>query len=144
MSGTEHEFQGNDNWLRRLAGKEQFAVRRGVLKFRSWKPKDVPVAASDLTDEHFRPDFEQKGVDMRIGLDIATFSATNAVERIVLLTGDTDCIPAMKHGRIAGLEIAIAALPRKLPPAELRWHSDFVRHLKWPENAARKKLAQET
>src|SRR5262249_26279700 len=80
VSGAVHEFNGSDTWLRILAAKGLFAVRRGVLKFRSFKPKNVPMKAGELTDADFTPDFEQKGVDMRIGLDIATFCRSRAVE----------------------------------------------------------------
>ena len=135
VSGNPHEFEGSDEWLRRLSTRELFAIRRGVLKFRGWKPKRLPVAKKELTDDDFSPDFEQKGVDMRIGLDIATFSTTNAVDRVVLITGDTDCIPAMKYGRISGLQIALAALPKKMPTGELRGHADFIRQLEWPKCA---------
>jgi hypothetical protein len=53
------------------SAKNLFAVRRGVLKFRGFKPKKIPIATAKLTDDNFVPDFEQKGVDMRIGLDMA-------------------------------------------------------------------------
>jgi hypothetical protein len=45
---------------------------------------------------------------------------------------DTDCIPAMKHGRIPGLQIALVALGKQRPPQELLWHSDFLRRVAWP------------
>ena len=96
VSGAEKEFPANDGWLKELATRNLFAVRRGVLKFRGYKPKKIPVANRELTDADFAPDFEQKGVDMRIGLDMATFSEKRSVERIILISGDTDCVPAMK------------------------------------------------
>lgn len=68
-----------------------------------------------MTDADFIPNFEQKGVDMRIGLDIAMMSAEKSVERIILVSGDTDMIPAMKHARKAGLQIVGVQLPS--PPA---------------------------
>ena len=40
--------------------------------------------------------FEQKGVDMRIGIDVATLALKKIVERIILFSGDTDMIPALK------------------------------------------------
>jgi uncharacterized LabA/DUF88 family protein len=85
-----------------------------------------------LTDADFKPDFEQKGVDMRIGLDIATFCNSKAVDRIVLITADTDCIPAMKHGRIAGLQIALVTFGKPKAPQELLWHADFERRVSLP------------
>ena len=49
VSGQDHTFTGSDQWLRDLAARELFAVRRGVLKFRGWKPKKIPVAPQALT-----------------------------------------------------------------------------------------------
>lgn len=132
VSGDPHEFTGTDSWLRQLAARDLFAVRRGVLKFRGWKPKNVPVQPKGLTDADFKPDFEQKGVDMRIGLDIATFCRSRAVDRVLLMTNDTDCIPAMKYARISGLQVALASFPDRKVATELLWHSDFERQIAWP------------
>lgn len=132
VSGAEHEFSGSDRWLRELAAKDFFAVRRGVLKFRGFKPKTIPFANQPLTDADFKPDFEQKGVDMRIGLDIASHAAIRSADRIILISGDTDCIPAMKLARINGLQIVLASLPNHRVAPELLWHSDFERRVAWP------------
>ncbi|MGH7442616.1 MAG: NYN domain-containing protein [bacterium] len=132
ISGTDQTFVSNDKWLKDLATKDHFAVRRGVLKFRGWKPKKTPLATAKLTDNDFQPDFEQKGVDMRIGLDMATYAQNRSVDRIVLLTADTDCVPAMKHCRKAGLQVVLIALPNGRNIPELAWHADFVRKIAWP------------
>ena len=132
VSGNEHEFSGSDGWLRNLAARDLFAVRRGVLKFRGFKPRKIPIAPAQLSDEDFKPDFEQKGVDMRIGLDIANQSALKSVDRIILITGDTDCIPAMKHARISGVQVVLASLPNHRVAPELLWHSDYERRVAWP------------
>jgi uncharacterized LabA/DUF88 family protein len=105
VSGTPYTFGSSDKWLEELACKDLFAVRRGVLKFRGYKPNKTPVSPTVLTDADFSPDFEQKGVDMRIGLDIASYSANRCIDRIVLVSNDTDCVPAMKYGRKAGLQV---------------------------------------
>ncbi len=83
-------------------------------------------------DSDFEPKFEQKGVDMRIGLDMALFSANRAVELITLMTNDTDCIPAMKYARRAGIQVALIELPGCKPAPELLTHSDFRRLIAWP------------
>jgi len=132
VSGGVQQFSGSDQWLLDLSRKDLFAVRRGVLKFRGFKPKRIPIAGGALKDTDFAPDFEQKGVDMRIGLDIAVYSTTRAVDRIVLVSNDTDCIPAMKHGRKAGLQIVIAQLPGGHTAPELLSHADFHRTVPWP------------
>jgi uncharacterized LabA/DUF88 family protein len=135
VSGNETNFQASDKWLDSLAKLERFAVRRGTIGFRGWKPKSLPISGAPLTDQDFSPIFEQKGVDMRIGLDIAIFSQNNSVDRIVLVSGDTDMIPAMKHARKSGLEVVLIQLP---PPAltqtrQIQGHADIVRFVSWPE-----------
>ncbi|MBL28134.1 MAG: NYN domain-containing protein [Rhodospirillaceae bacterium] len=134
VSGKKHNFQGNPGWLYELSRKDQFAVRLGILKFRGWRPRNIPLASGSLSDNDFDPVFEQKGVDMRIGLDIASYSDARAVERIVLVSGDTDCIPAMKHARKAGLEVVMVQFEEiaSLAP-ELLSHCDFTRAVSWPE-----------
>lgn len=132
VSGNPKIFDQPDMWLQNLAKKDYFAVRRGVLKFRGWKPAAVPVPPQVPTDDDFEPLFEQKGVDMRIGLDVATFAETKAVDRLLLITNDTDCVPAMKHARKAGLQVALVTTPRTNPATELVMHSDFRRPIAWP------------
>ena len=106
VSGQPLVFQSSDAWLHALSHKDLFAVRRGVLKFRGFKPRRTPVAnQAQRTDADFKPDFEQKGVDMRIGLDIAAYAANRTVDRIVLVSNDTDCVPALKYGRRAGYRL---------------------------------------
>ncbi|MBI1207894.1 MAG: NYN domain-containing protein [Azospirillum sp.] len=132
VSGGSHTFQGSDAWLHDLARRDLFAVRLGVLKFRGWKPKEIPISGAPLTDANFQPDFEQKGVDMRIGLDIATLSSNRAVERIILITADTDFIPAMKHGRKSGLQLVVISLPGSQLTREFLEHADINRQVGWP------------
>lgn len=132
VSGQMHDFKGSDLWLAELSRKDLFAVRRGVLKFRGWKVKSVPVSPASLQDSDFAPVFEQKGVDMRIGLDIALFSQTHSVNRIVLISNDTDCVAALKFARRAGLQIVLVALPNSQTAPELLAHADFKREIPWP------------
>ncbi len=135
VSGIKKEFSGSDKWLHDLSRKDLFAVRVGVLKFRGFvlKQSRIPFTPTGpLTDSDFDARFEQKGVDMRIGLDMATLSSNNSVELIALVTNDTDCIPAMKHARRAGLQVALIAVPGYHPAPELLAHSDFRRNIAWP------------
>ena len=132
VSGNEQEFKGSDGWLRDLAQRNLFAVRRGVLKFRGFKPRSIPIEIKSIKDSDFKPDFEQKGVDMRIGLDIANYASLKTVDRIILVSGDTDCLPAMKHARIHGIQVILASLPNHKVAPELLWHSDFERRIAWP------------
>jgi len=134
VSGQPTTFQSNDAWLNELAKLDRFAVRRGTLGFRGWTPKKIPIAGAALSDADFSPTFEQKGVDMRIGLDIANFANTMAVDRIILVSGDQDMIPAMKQARKSGLEVVSVQLaaPSKQLHDTLKAHSDLIRSVAWP------------
>jgi uncharacterized LabA/DUF88 family protein len=116
------------------------ALRRGELKPRGWEfsptyrkallaagTGSIPTAKPTAKDVY--PNFEQKGVDMRIGIDVATLSLKKIVERIILFSGDTDMIPAMKLARREGLQVFVV----KLDPWPLKHNliedSDGVRVL---------------
>jgi uncharacterized LabA/DUF88 family protein len=133
VSGQPLTFTSSDAWLHELSHKDLFAVRRGVLKFRGFKPKRTPLAVqTPLTDADFEPTFEQKGVDMRIGLDIAAYAASRTVDRIVLVSNDTDCVPALKYGRRAGLQTVLIEPPKVRLAPELLSHTDYRRPVIWP------------
>ena len=132
VSGEPAAFQGSDDWLKVLAAKPQFAVRLGTLKFRGFEPRLVPIASAPLSDEDFKPRFVQKGVDMRLGLDIASYAADRSIDRIILITGDTDCLPVMKLARTAGLQVVLVQFPKQRLARELLWHSDFQKPVDWP------------
>ena len=73
---------------------------------------------------------------MRMGLDMATYAFNRSVGRIVLITGDTDCLPAMKLARTAGLQIVLIQFDKQHLAPELLWHSDFKRLVAWPNLAS--------
>jgi len=49
------------------------------------------------------------------------------VERIILVTADSDFIPAMKLARREGVQVALASLANAAKP-ELLHHADFYRN----------------
>jgi len=61
----------------------------------------------NLQDEDFVYDFRQKGVDMKIGLDIASLSYKKQVDQIVLVAGDADFVPAAKQARREGIDFIL-------------------------------------
>ena len=137
VSGAPTTWSGNDQWLSDLSRRDYFAVRRGVLKFRGYKLKRIPYQPTrPRVDADFEPVFEQKGVDMRIGLDIASMSEKEIVDRVILVTGDTDCIPAMKHARKAGVQVVLIQLPNAHLAQELLSHTDLKRTIGWPGGLA--------
>jgi len=60
-----------------------------------------------LSDDDFSYDIQQKGVDIRMGLDVASLAYKRLVTRIVLVTGDSDFVPAAKLARREGIEIVL-------------------------------------
>lgn len=132
VSGEECQLEADNSWLRKIGSKDLFAVRQGVLKFRGFKPRSTPVGPTPLTDDDFQPIFEQKGVDMRIGLDIATYSDQRAIDRFIIITADTDCIPAFKHARKAGIQVVLIKFPSSRFAREIPQHVDFIRDVALP------------
>jgi uncharacterized LabA/DUF88 family protein len=131
ISGTVETFTGSSVWLHEVAELDLFAVRLGVLKFRGYERKSAQQTGP-LTDGDFKARFEQKGVDMRIGLDIAAYSSGKLADRVILITNDTDCVPAMKYARKAGLQTVLIQVPNCKPASELLEHTDLKRARLWP------------
>lgn len=91
------------------------ALRLGRLneKF-GWRVK--PEAASRWissmdeikpSDDDFEIDTVQKGVDMRLGLDVASMAFKRQVDQIVLVAGDADFVPAVKLARREGIDVVL-------------------------------------
>jgi uncharacterized LabA/DUF88 family protein len=83
------------------------------------------TATNPLSDSDFQPDFEQKGVDIKIGLDIAWISMGRIAQRIYLITGDSDFIPAMKFARRSGVQVVFLTLAHGVRD-ELKDHADVL------------------
>ncbi len=103
-----------------LQPKDLFAVRLGILKFEGWTNEG----------KKGKPKFRQKGVDMRIGLDMAHLAHQGKIDRIILITADTDFIPAMKYVRKANIQVVIAKLGGRHLTPDLTMHTDFIRPIK--------------
>lgn len=85
------------------------------------------LCAGKITRENLKPgdlklDVRQKGVDMRIGLDIASLSFKRQVDRIVLIAGDSDFVPAAKLARREGIDFI-------LDPMWNQISSDLMEHI---------------
>lgn len=78
---------------------------------------------SDLTNDDFYYSIRQKGVDIKLGVDITTLSHNNRVDKIVLIAGDSDFVPAAKLARISGLDFVLDALRNNIDPS-LHEHID--------------------
>lgn len=126
-NGNTKRFVGSDDWQHQLAQRNFFALRRGRLKLARIEPP-----TPGLADDEYSPVFLQKGVDMRIGLDMATLATKREVERVILLTADTDFVPAMKLVRTEGLQVVVVDLPGSRFNREFLEHVDLRRKVEWP------------
>lgn len=81
---------------------------------------------SDLKDSDFVPHLRQKGVDMRIGLDIASITLKKQANTIVLVSDDSDFVPAAKLARREGVTFILDPLWQNVPP-DLLEHIDGLR-----------------
>lgn len=81
---------------------------------------------SDLEASDFELALDQKGVDMRIGLDIASMSYKQQVNQIILISGDSDFVPAAKLARREGIDFILDPLWNHVKPALLE-HIDGLK-----------------
>lgn len=79
---------------------------------------------NNLTNDDVSLDLRQKGVDMRIGLDMAALALKRFVNTIVLVTGDRDFVPAAKLARREGLQIILDPLWQQRKLDDLFEHID--------------------
>jgi hypothetical protein len=105
------------------------SVRRGDLVFRGWKVRQGKLPEKEATVTLAAPDLEpnihQKGVDMRLGLDIAAITLKGHAEVFVLVAGDNDFVPAMKFARREGAQLFLVTLGHSVR-AEMLEHSNLV------------------
>lgn len=108
------------------------ALRMGALDVRGWrvigsKIREMMARESpSLRAEDLQLDIEQKGVDLRIGLDIARLALRRLVDVVVVVTGDSDLIPAFKFARREGLQVCLDHLGAKSVMRSLKVDVDLV------------------
>ncbi|GHT48634.1 hypothetical protein AGMMS49982_00280 [Bacteroidia bacterium] len=78
--------------------EDKFAVRKGELSFTGWK-QDLHKPG------HWKPDFRQKSVDMKVGLDMAWMAMKHTVDKLVLIAGDSDFVAPIKFVRKEGIQV---------------------------------------
>ena len=129
ISGDYKKFHGKPTEFDILASYDLMAIRLGELRFRGFTLRQESLRPNrDLSDYDFVPSFEQKGVDMRIGLDIAHYSEKRLVDRIVIISNDTDCVPAIKAARKNGVQIVVIEFCGQSLHRDLVKHCDYVRN----------------
>ena len=88
----------------------QLSDARAGFNINQSKLKDLcsgKLQISDLTENDFNVTFEQKGVDMMIGVDITSVTFKHQVDQIILIAGDSDFVPASKLARREGIDFIL-------------------------------------
>ena len=84
------------------------------------------IPLEQLKEQDFSLSMSQKGVDMRIGVDITALAYKQQVERIILISGDSDFVPAAKQARREGIDFILD--PMRAPiKDDLYEHIDGIR-----------------
>lgn len=128
---------------RELVCKRKVALRLGeLLEDSRWIIKPEPLARllkkqvtiDQLNDSDLRYDVTQKGVDIKFGIDIASLAYKRLVEKIVLITGDSDFVPAAKLARREGLDVVLDPLWNHIAES-LHEHIDGLKSV-WPNSGS--------
>ena len=137
------------NFQSELARSERLAFRKGLLRFEGWKfakhfnvfnfiqnlqstieaMKGATIEEDKtptLSDKDIVPSFEQKRVDIKIGLDIAWLSLKKIVTQIIIVTSDSDFIPVMKFARKEGVQVILCSISGKFRQEMLEHCDEFI------------------
>lgn len=101
-----------------LSGRLNLKKIKALLKHK--------ISLDDLTENDVRVDVRQKGVDMRIGVDVTSLTLKGQVDQIVLMAGDADFVPAAKIARREGIDFILDPMWQTIP-AGLHEHIDGLR-----------------
>jgi uncharacterized LabA/DUF88 family protein len=130
--GATPRYRAAQSLYDNLILQPHFALRMGQVhlapdkwRVKPRKARQLITQPRPLEDEDFELDIGQKGVDMRIGMDMARLALRDMVRTIVVVTGDSDFVPAFKFIRREGVKVILEPMGHNVR-AELRQHSDLV------------------
>lgn len=146
------EYKFKMDLINALKRKRKVALRMGTLKDnKEWqiRPRVVKELLrgekqlSELKEDDIYLDIKQKGIDMKIGVDIASIALKGFVDTIVLFSGDSDFVPAAKLARREGMDFILDPMYANVEPL-LFEHIDgicSVRPSSYPKDKTEKKQA---
>ncbi len=110
-------FRFQTDFFRALSKKRKVALRFGHLAegTAGWRINADSTrlllkgekSVGELKDKDVYYDIKQKGVDMRLGLDVASLAYKKLVDQIVLVAGDADFVPATRLARREGIDVVL-------------------------------------
>lgn len=96
----ERRYASKRRFIDALSYIPRFQVRLGHLNYQGLTDKGQPI-------------FQQKRVDMMLGVDMALLAVKQRVDRMALLTGDSDTIPAVEAVKPEGVVVTLWHGPLK-------------------------------
>ncbi|UOS50978.1 NYN domain-containing protein [Helicobacter pylori] len=119
-----------------LISKPCLALRLGYLDTNNarWVIRDQEkekklfnrkISIEEFQNDDFIYHAKQKGVDIKIGLDIATLALKKIVQKIVLISGDSDFVPASKLARVEGIIFTLDPMGKPIRE-DLQEHIDYL------------------
>ncbi len=96
----ERRYASKRRFIDALSYIPRFQVRLGHLNFQGLTDRGQPI-------------FQQKRVDMMLGVDMALLAVKQRVDRMALLTGDSDTIPAVEAVKPEGIVVTLWHGPLK-------------------------------
>lgn len=136
-------------YLECIKRQRQTMLRLGYIQgWDEWKIKAEPMAR--LMNKKLRTDelkgsdvtwvSRQKGVDVRIGMDMTRIALKGLAERIVLIAGDGDFVPVVDMAREEGIDVVLDPLDG-LASRQLAESVDWIRTI--PVEVIKARLEQE-
>ena len=128
-------YQWSFDFFDELRKKRKVALRKGELSESSTcyvlddsvlkKLFKGELLLEDIKETDFIFKVSQKGVDMRIGLDIASLAYKKQVDQIILISGDSDFVAAAKLARREGIDFILDPMWAEIRP-NLSEHIDGI------------------
>jgi uncharacterized LabA/DUF88 family protein len=87
----QERYAGKQRFFSALNRLNRFEVREGKLEYRG----------TDRDSQ--KPIFEQKRVDIALGVDLAMLAVKQRIGRAILITGDSDFLPAIRAAKHEGV-----------------------------------------
>ena len=132
------EYAFRNAVIESLKKKRKVALRIGELKDNgNWHlyPRVVKELLSgkksvnEINESDVYLEIKQKGIDMKIGVDITSLALKRFVDTIVLFSGDSDFVPAAKLARREGIDFILDPMYANVEP-QLFEHIDGMRSVK--------------
>ena len=104
-------FDGKRSFFDALTRLDRFQVRLGRLVFQGHT-------------DHGKPIYQQKGVDLMLGLDLALLSSKHRITHAALVAGDGDFVPAVEIAKREGIIVHLFHGPLETVSRELWLSAD--------------------